>query len=255
MRLVKAYLAAFRGGFTYNLRKNPYLWFGFGWGCPVPVFSIAFDLTLGEPGRGPLEVMTEHPVHFLFLAHPLLFALIFAAMGTLRHELEAENARLIGELRCLATTDPLTGIANRRRVLEELDSTLARASRSGQPFAVVLLDLDGFKRINDEQGHPAGDRILKKTAAALQGVTRQGDVLGRYGGDEFLLVVHGALAPEDPLLERAGEAVLQETGLGLSAGVARYPEDGGQATGLVAVADTRLYDVKRATKARGRKDR
>lgn len=252
MRLVKAYLGAFRKGFTYSLRKNPYLWFGFAWGCPIPFFSIAFDLTLGESGRRPLDVLAEHPFQFLFLLHPLLFALIFGAMGTLRHELERENACLIEELRRLATTDPLTGIANRRRVLEELDSTLARASRSGQPFAVILLDLDGFKRINDEQGHPAGDLILKKTAAVLQGVTRQGDVLGRYGGDEFLLVVHGALTPEDPLVGRAAEAVQRQTGLGLSTGVGRYPEDGTTAAGLVATADMRLYDVKRATKARRR---
>ena len=115
-----------------------------------------------------------------------------------------------------------------------------------------MMDLDGFKRINDEQGHPAGDLILRKTAAALQGVTRQGDVLGRYGGDEFLLVIHGALAPEDPLVERAAEAVRRETGLGLSAGISRYPADGGSAAQLVATADTRLYDVKRANKARTR---
>ena len=254
MRLVRAYLAAFRRGFTYDVRKNPYLWFGFGWGCPVPFFAIAFDLTLGPAGRRPLDVLAEHPVQFIFLAHPLLFALLFGAMGTLRHELERENFRLIEELRSLATTDPLTGIANRRRVLEELDSTLARASRGSQPFAVILLDLDGFKRVNDELGHPAGDVILKKTAAALQGVTRQGDVLGRYGGDEFLLVVHGQMAPQDPLVDRAAEAVRKETGLGLSAGVARYPEDGGNAAGLVATADARLYDIKRATKARRREN-
>ncbi len=250
--MVRAYLRALARGYTFDLRRNPYLWFGFAWGCPIPVFSILFDLTLGAPGRTAWEAVAEHPVQLVFLAHPLLFALIFGAMGTLREELERENRRLIGELRDLATTDALTGIANRRRVLEDLDTTLARASRGGQPFAVLLLDLDGFKRINDEQGHPAGDLLLRKTAAALQGVTRQGDVLGRYGGDEFLLVLHGQLAPEDSFVERAAEAVFRETGLGLSAGLARYPADGGSAAGLVATADARLYEVKRARPSRRR---
>jgi diguanylate cyclase (GGDEF)-like protein len=251
VELVCAYLGAFRRGYTFDPRRNPYLWFGLAWGGPVPVFSFAFDLALGAAGRTPLDAIAEHPVHLIFLAHPLLFALIFGAMGTLRHELERENQRLIGELRSLATTDPLTGIANRRRVMEELEATLARASRSRQPFAVVLLDLDGFKRINDEQGHPAGDVVLRKTAAALQGVTRQGDLLGRYGGDEFMLVIHGELTPEDPLIHRAAEAVGRDTGLGLSAGVARYPEDGSTGDGLMAAADARLYEVKR-TRARTR---
>ena len=252
MGLIRAYVASFGRGYSYDLRNNPYLWFGFGWGLPVPLFFIAFDLALGPSGRGVQDVFTEHPVQFFFLLHPFLFAAVFGAMGTLRHDLERENARLIEELRELATTDALTGLANRRRVLEELDLSLARASRTGGPLAVVMLDLDGFKRINDERGHPAGDLILKKTAAALRGVVRQGDVLGRYGGDEFLLVVHGTLTQEDPLLDRAVEATRRETGLSVSSGVARYPADGGTAAGLIATADARLYETKRATKARAR---
>jgi diguanylate cyclase (GGDEF)-like protein len=250
--LVKAYLSAFGRRYSYDIRNNPYLWFGFAWGLPVPLFAIAFDLALGTTGRRVQDVFVDHPVQFFFLLHPFLFAAVFGAMGTLRNDLERENARLIGELRELATTDALTGLANRRWVLDELETALARASRSGEAFSVVMFDLNGFKKINDERGHPAGDLILKETSAALRGVVRQGDVLGRYGGDEFLLVAHGALALEDPLLERATEAVRRETGLSISAGVARYPGDGGTAAGLIATADARLYEVKRATKARGR---
>lgn len=168
-----------------------------------------------------------------------------------RNHLELKAAR--DRLEFLATSDALTGIANRRRVFEELETTLARSSRSGEPFAVVIFDLDGFKRINDEQGHPAGDLLLKKTTSALQSVIRQGDVLGRYGGDEFLLVTHGPIGVEDALVERAEEAVRRETGLGLSAGIARYPEDGRSGSGLVATADTRLYEVK-GTRRRPRKE-
>lgn len=252
MNLVSAYLRAFRRAYTYDARRNPYLWFGLAWGLPVPFFSVAFDLWLGASGRGLSEVVAEHPIQLFFLAHPFFFALVFGAMGTLRHDLQVENERLIGELRGQATTDPLTGLPNRRRVLEELETTLARSSRTREPFFVVMFDLDGFKRINDERGHPAGDLILKKTAAALSGVVRQGDVLGRYGGDEFLLVAHGALGLEGALLERAMEAVRRESGLSISAGVARYPKDGGTGAGLISTADARLYDVKRSTKTRRR---
>lgn len=239
------YLAAFAKPYTYALRKNPYLWFGFAWGCPVPIFSVAFDLALGPGGRSPLDVFIDHPIHFFFLAHPVMFAIVFGAMGTLRHEAEQENARLIERLRTQATTDPLTGIANRRHVLDELDSTLARASRNQQAFALALFDLDGFKRVNDEQGHLVGDAILKKTAAVLQSVIRAGDTLGRYGGDEFLLVTHGDYNRGTALIERATAAVTRATGLGLSAGVARYPEDGISKTTLVATADARLHETKR----------
>lgn len=252
MSLVTAYVSAFGRRFTYDVRNNPYLWFGLLWGLPVPLFAIAFDLALGDPGRRVQDVFVDHPVQFFFLLHPFFFAVVFGAMGTLRHELQRENARLIEELRELATTDALTGLANRRRVLEELETSLARASRSGETVGVVMFDLDGFKKVNDERGHPAGDLILKKTAAALRGVVRQGDVLGRYGGDEFLLVVHGSLELEDPLLTRATEAVRRESGLGVSSGVARYPADGGTGPGLIATADARLYEIKRATKARRR---
>ncbi|HEX7901846.1 MAG TPA: GGDEF domain-containing protein [Planctomycetota bacterium] len=252
MGLVKAYLAAFGRVYSYDPRNNPYLWFGLAWGLPVPFFSIVFDLALGAEGRRLQDVFADHPIQFFFLLHPLLFAAVFGAMGSLRHDLERENRRLIGELQRLATTDPLTDLANRRRVMEELDVSLARASRGGEPLAVVMFDLDGFKKINDEQGHPAGDLILKKTAAALRRVVRQGDVLGRYGGDEFLLVAHGALALEDALVERAAAMTRRETGLSVSAGVARFPEDGRTASALIETADARLYDVKRATKVRER---
>ena len=251
-RLVKAYLKAFGRAHTYDPRGNPYLWFGFLWGLPVPLFAIAFDVWLGVPGRGLAEVLLTHPVQLFFLLHPVFFAVVFGAMGTLRHDLEVENARLIDELRGLATTDPLTGLPNRRRVMEELETTLARSARTRESFVVAMFDLDGFKQINDERGHPEGDLILKKTAAALSGVVRQGDVLGRYGGDEFLLVAHGATALEGAMLQRTMEAVKRESGLSISAGVARYPRDGGTSAGLIATADARLYEVKRTTKTRRR---
>jgi diguanylate cyclase (GGDEF)-like protein len=244
-------LAAFGRTFTYDVRKNVYLWFGFLWGIPVPIVSLALDFSLsGVPGRTLHDAITQHPVHLFFLAHPVLFALVFGAMGTVRHRLEEENKQLIGSLTGLATTDALTDLHNRRYVLSELNKALQRGRRTNQPFAVVLFDLDGFKQINDTLGHAAGDVVLKKAAAALQRITREGDVLGRYGGDEFLLITFGDLPAAQSIPRRADEAVTSEAGLGVSAGVARYPDDADTEEALINRADFLLAEAKKERYAR-----
>jgi diguanylate cyclase (GGDEF)-like protein len=235
-----------RSPHTYDPRRNLDLWFGLIWGLPVPMFSLALDLALvPSPGRGPIDAIRDHPYQLFFLAHPLLFALVFGAMGAVRHELERENALLIDRLTMLATIDPLTGIHNRRYALEELEKSTHRSVRTRTPFGVVIFDLDGFKRVNDERGHPAGDAILRAAAEALRSVIRQGDVLGRYGGDEFILVAHGPLPETDVLVQRAREAVMKETGLGVTAGVARFPDQGETPDELIAAADGLLLETKR----------
>ena len=250
-RTIRTYLSAFGRGFTYDVRRNSYLWFGFLWGIPVPIMSLALDCTVGA-GRGLslLDALAAHPIHFLFLAHPVIFALVFGAMGTVRHRLEEQNAQLIQSLTDLATTDALTGLHNRRYVISELNKALQRARRTQQRFSVVLFDLDGFKQINDTLGHAAGDVVLKKAAAALQAITREGDVLGRYGGDEFLLITYGDLPAAQTIPDRADDAVTREAGLGVSAGVARFPEDATSEEALIDRADAALAEVKKARYAR-----
>jgi diguanylate cyclase (GGDEF)-like protein len=252
VRTIRSYLRAFASPFTYNPRRNLHLWFGLLWGLPVPLFSIALDLALAPAaGRGPVEVVREHPYQLFFLAHPLLFALVFGAMGSMRHDLERENEELIRKLTSLAATDALTGLPNRRYALDDLEKSVMRSARTRTPFAVVIFDLDGFKRINDEQGHLAGDELLRRAAKGLLGVIRQGDVLGRYGGDEFILIAHGPLPEADVLAERARESVRSETGLGVTAGLARFPEDGETAAALIEKADARMYETKRRLRPGG----
>jgi diguanylate cyclase len=105
-------------------------------------------------------------------------------VAALRREIAALRQE-VGELTRLARTEPLTGLANRRGWDEQLDRELAQARRSGRPVSVALLDLDDFKGFNDAHGHQAGDRLLVAAAAAWQGQLREGDVLCRWGGDEF----------------------------------------------------------------------
>ena len=249
MGLVRSYLKAFGRRFTYDIRRNAYLWFGFLWGVPVPLFSILLDLGL-TGGGGPMDALANHPVHFIFLAHPVLFALVFGAMGTVRRDLEVNNKRLVAQLTEMATIDPLTGLPNRRSVLDALDKALVHADRTGEVVSVVLFDLNGFKAINDEQGHAAGDGVLCRTAGALRAAVRKGDHIGRYGGDEFLLVAYGRIPSGDLLLRRAAEMVMEECGLTFGTGLAVYPRDGGDASRLIAAADSRLLAEKRERYAR-----
>lgn len=246
MRLVKSYLRALGDPMTYNPRRNPYLWFGLLWGLPVPVFSLAWDVSLtGGVGRSLLQAVADHPVHLLFLAHPLLFALVFGAMGTVRHGLEEENGRLIRRLQALADTDALTELHNRRYAMEELHKAIHRSRRSGQPVSIVLIDLDGFKTVNDTRGHAAGDETLRRVAASLRSVVRESDVLGRYGGDEFLVVMEGDGPAVNHFLDRASEAMRRGAGMEFSAGTAIHPGDGSEPEELIGVADMRLAKVKK----------
>lgn len=241
MELVLAYLRTLSCPHTYDARRNAYLWFGFLWGLPIPLFSIVLDFHFRTTHAASiLEMLWDHPFQIFFLLHPPAFAILFGAMGTLRHEIKLENMRLIEQLTDQASTDPLTGIPNRRRVLENLSRTILRSERSGESIHIFLFDLDGFKTINDQLGHVEGDVVLRKVAAALQGALRQGEMLGRYGGDEFLLVAPGDLPDPEQILERSDRAVQEQAGLPVSGGYARWPQDAKTADGLIWVADAEL---------------
>jgi diguanylate cyclase (GGDEF)-like protein len=159
-----------------------------------------------------------------------------------------ERAGLLARLEAVARTDDLTGLANRRSWDEELPRELARAHRQRQSVCVAMLDLDRFKRFNDELGHQAGDRLLKEAAAAWRSELRATDTLARYGGEEFAVLLPGC----DPdqavrLLERLRGAT--PAGQTCSAGVASW--DGTEdAAALVARADAALYEAKSAGRDR-----
>src|ERR1041384_7291055 len=207
MKTFSAFLRAFRKPYTYDVQRNSYLWLGAFWGLLIPAFVYMFDVSLLEPGgKGPLETFRAHPTHLILLIQPVLLGILFGAMGSVRHGLETENRRLIANLQELAMTDSLTGLYNRRYIKEALKNMMATARRTGRTLFAILIDLDGFKAVNDTAGHIQGDRVLCDAAQALKGALRQSDVLGRHGGDEFIIIGLADRADARSLLERAAQS-------------------------------------------------
>ncbi|HKL77471.1 MAG TPA: GGDEF domain-containing protein [Gammaproteobacteria bacterium] len=222
-----------------------------------------FPLTLLE-GAAILSV-----VYVAVLATQVLFGQLVSltALGTLwlmlllsGIALWAQSAQLhmLLSLYRQATLDPLTGLFNRRAFFTQAQRELARADRNQQALAVLLLDLDRFKRINDRYGHPVGDQALRHLAAILKDETRDEDLLGRYGGEEFLIVApnagaEGAHALAERIRNRvAGERADTEEGplsLTVSAGIA-LRDDGEPLEELVARADNALLQAKEAGRNR-----
>jgi diguanylate cyclase (GGDEF)-like protein/putative nucleotidyltransferase with HDIG domain len=158
------------------------------------------------------------------------------------------NARLIERLEASARTDPLTGLANRRAFEQALDQRLA--ADAPETFAVLMLDVDGLKQVNDARGHAAGDAVLKRVASVLSAELRETDLAARWGGDEFLLLLPrvdqvGALS----LARRIGGTLLNPDDpagvISVSIGTAAFPADGATAVSLLAAADRSMYVEKR----------
>jgi len=165
--------------------------------------------------------------------------------------------RATSELAYKARHDALTDLLNHASFTRELELELERAQRYGSGVTLVFFDLDDFKELNDTQGQQAGDRALQQVARLLREELRRSDLAGRMGGDEFAAMLAESEHDTgetflDRLNVRIGELV--ESGelpvpVGMSAGVTRYPDDGDDAQALFALADTRLYEAKRASSA------
>ncbi|WP_269789621.1 diguanylate cyclase [Stenotrophomonas sp. Iso1] len=187
-----------------------------------------------------------------------------AALGELSErnrqlEIEVEQRKLMEqEMRHLAMHDMLTGLPNRALFMDRLESAHHRAVRHGGMFALVYVDVDRFKEVNDTWGHAAGDAMLVELAARLRSTLRENDTVARLGGDEFALVLEELedLQDAERLLERVRAALLspmqyqrdgEEITLSVSAsiGLAAYPADGAEVGALLHAADQAMYQIKR----------
>jgi diguanylate cyclase (GGDEF)-like protein len=212
-----------------------------------------FSMHALHPGRYDRVVDVSN---FIMVAVVLPgISLIAILLGRMRTRLVSQRGELrdaLSRIQELATLDALTGLPNRRRAQEQLDAESARALRANQGFAVALVDLDHFKRLNDRFGHAGGDAVLCRFAAEAREVLRETDTVARWGGEEFLVLMPGALEHDAvAALERLRERVAA-TGVPSAAGMMRFTLSAGVASHApgqalsetVARADRALYRAK-----------
>lgn len=193
------------------------------------------------------------PEHARVAGYALAIAQILVSVAGTVALLGVEVRSMEAILRRKADNDPLTGLPNQFTFAERFREELARATRQGQSLALLLLDIDHFRRINDQYGHLAGDSTLRMVAATLAMEKRAGDVLARYGGEQFLLLLPGADSTQalhlgEQLRQQVAAASIDFGGLEirvtLSGGLAVFPENGASWEALFATADGRLQRAK-----------
>jgi diguanylate cyclase (GGDEF)-like protein len=252
-------LAVFAGFAPFDVKTYPLeflclpfiLWAAFRFGPREVTLAVALVAAVAVWGTvlgvGPFAAGTAAEATWLLQGYVAVMSITGLAFATAVDE----RRRAEAQLHELATTDPLTGLANYRRLLEVMKTEIARSRRTGRPFTVLLLDLDGLKRINDRYGHLAGSRALCRVADVLRRSTRETDVASRFGGDEFAIVL-----PESDdvggsaVLARVADRLALENAspvLSVSGGHAVFPRDGDSPTLLLRAADARLYAAKHRT--------
>ena len=231
-------------------------------------FQVLDQLKQVEAGDYvPVLVITAQPMHKLralrdgakdFISKPfdpreLLIRIHNMLEVRLLHEAARDHGRTLASL---ALTDPLTGLANRRLLVDRLSMGMVQARRERANMALLYLDLDGFKDINNTIGHAAGDELLKIVAGRLQTTVREQDTVARLGGDEFVIVLGQAGADEaarvaGKVIESVSQPYViegQPARVTVSVGIGLYPDHGDEAETLMKNADLALYEAKRSGK-------
>jgi diguanylate cyclase (GGDEF)-like protein len=195
-------------------------------------------------GAGPFARSSPNESLLLLQAFLAVTAVMTLTLGAA----VTEHRHADAELHRLATSDPLTGLANYRQLITVLEAEIRRSQRTGRPFAAMMLDVDGLKRINDRHGHLTGSRALCRLAEALRSSCREIDTAGRYGGDEFALILPETDADAAREVARRVSERLAGDGeapaVSVSAGVAVYPREGDTIERLFEAADQALYARK-----------
>ena len=227
-------------------------------GLPLSALLAACGGAEPEGGALPEALRAARPVRSrLTLGGDRLVEAALAPLSSGGFALTFEDVTEQSRGAALARQEPLTGLCNRVGLHDRLDAALAEADRTGAPLAVLMLDLDRFKAVNDTLGHPVGDALLRKVAERLRKATRSGDVVARLGGDEFAIIQGGPYSgAEQPqaaealarrLVDLVGRTYVVDghmLNVGVSVGVALSPVDGRDADDLLKHADLALYRAK-----------
>jgi diguanylate cyclase (GGDEF)-like protein len=260
--LIGTGLVLFGSGFHSVLKNYPLeylsipflIWAAFRFGrrkaatalCVLSIMAVWGTLH----GYGPFALESQN-------ASLLLMQAFMGIMGITTLALAAEvteRKRAEERARNLAVSDPLTGLANYRQLVEALETEIKRYGRNERQFVVLLLDLDGLKKINDEQGHLVGSRALCRLADMLRLYSREMDTAARYGGDEFVLILPETDAEAARLVAQRIAKRLAEDGeepkISVSIGTAVYPDDGETVNEILGAADRDLYREKGVPKKR-----
>ncbi|MGX2039019.1 diguanylate cyclase domain-containing protein [Methylocaldum sp. MU1018] len=233
--------------------------------------KLFFRSSLGEPEKFfVLEIEQQlgwtnldwRRLNLIFVGS-LASLLVFLGVARIHDRYEKRRLEEGNRLFLLANFDPLTGLPNRQLFLNRLDQALISAHRSKKKVAVLYLDLDGFKQVNDYYGHQIGDKVLQRAARIFQHSVREMDTVGRLGGDEFVVLLQnvgdrcGAESVAEKIKNAFRQSFVEINGinkilpvLGASVGVAVYPEDGSNAADLLRAADRAMYQDKAAGKGR-----
>lgn len=195
-------------------------------------------------GYGPFARETHNTSLLLMQAFMGIVAITTMALSA---EV-SEHRRSVEQVRSLAVSDPLTGLANYRQIVDALENEIKRYGRTERPFVLLLLDLDGLKKINDAYGHIVGSRALCRLADMLRLYSREMDTAGRYGGDEFVLILPETDPEAARMVSQRISKRLAEDGeapkLFVSIGTAVFPDDGETLNEILAAADRDLYREK-----------
>ena len=243
------------GGLIFCIGICAYI---FGHSVVSPVRRLSKEAASVAAGNLDVDIPVTGLSEVSYLTQ--VFNHMVASLKQGREEISAANNSLLETnkvLHRLSITDSLTGLYNRNHIMELLDREIARAARYNQPLAVLMLDIDYFKKVNDTYGHQTGDIVMGRLAKSLQESVRECDYAGRYGGEEFLIIlpssnILGGAVIAERIRHNIGSLQIPAGGQNLSVtvsiGVACYPDHGDDVESIVRKADDALY----ATKANGR---
>lgn len=252
------YLAGDIGAFFYPV----YQWVIIGHGVRFGARRLVVSSALSVAFFALIIAITPYWQHNLLNASGLLLGLVILPLYflSLMRKLHSLNDKLQVELEKTlhaASHDKLTGLPNRHKFYERLDQEFRRARRHSSGYAVLFIDLDGFKRVNDELGHHAGDEALRQIADRLARCCRDTDLAARLGGDEFAIILDSANSYEQAstpaqraidLIEQPISIMGEQRCLSASIGISLYPDDGITPDELTRNADLAMYEVKRRGK-------